>query len=359
MHVPTQAALQTIMPALRQQHEKPDAPAAKIEAGPASHGASNSQKAEAVTLKTSRETAPVGGMTRERLLAEINQDVPPGIDWKAGAHRYLSDYLRKAGSEKVRSYVLAKPFVPFEVGAGDYALFEAVYYLDNLVNLIRLLKMPAESKVLDVACGAGWVSHYLTKFNYKTWGFDISSDFVDLVRERIASDDTLLPVNRSEVEQRFRVHDIEVDVLPSGFGPTSGFDAIVLESCLHHFMDPITALTNLADVLAPGGLMVIIEGENRKGPIKEEFVRVMRETETLERPYPRELLVQVLKMAGLPANEFVGAANGWVGTRSPFARDWGSILAQATEAANIVVCAKDTASLARIFPYLEGTGSSP
>ena len=54
----------------------------------------------------------------------------------------------------------------------------------------------------------------------------------------------------------------------------------------------------------------MIEGENRNGPIRDEYRKVMEETETLERPYSRQLLIEAFELAGLSHYEFLGAVNG-------------------------------------------------
>jgi SAM-dependent methyltransferase len=297
---------------------------------------------------------------REVLLAAIDRDVAPGVDWKSGARRYLAKYFAEWGVEVVERYAFTKPMSPLDPSdtAGN-VLNEATWYLDNFVNLIRLLRLPAGSHVLDVACGGGWLSHYLSRFNYDTWGFDISPEFVSLARRRIANDNLVPPHRRARLGHRFIEHDIEAAPLPPDFGPEGGFDAVVLESCLHHFLDPTEALANLAAVLAPHGVVVVIEGENRQGPIKDEYRTVMEETHTLERPYERDHLVQAARLAGLPAIEFVGMASGWVRERDPRAQVWTQVPADVTRGLNMCVCAKDTATLARFFPYLTLNGSAP
>src|SRR5208282_2932080 len=95
---------------------------------------------------------------------------------------------------------------------------------------------------------------------------------------------------------------------------------------------PISALTHLATALNEGGVIVLIEGENRLGPIKEQYLAVMREFATLERPYARSELERVLVMAGLPCVEFV-------------------------EAMNLAICAKSEHALARLFAHRCAVGA--
>jgi len=41
-----------------------------------------------------------GYSTKEALPADINRDLPPGVDWKAGARRYLEACVKKQASRE-------------------------------------------------------------------------------------------------------------------------------------------------------------------------------------------------------------------------------------------------------------------
>lgn len=228
-----------------------------------------------------------------QLLAEINRDVPPGVDWKAGARRYMDDLYRKHGRADVELYALIKPFV--QLAGGEAALHEFGAYFYNFINLVMTLKPAGGARVLDVACGGGWLSHFLAKLGCAPFGIDLSEEFIALARRRLGAD-SQLNLGEDATAAMFAVHDIEVAKLPPE--RDGSFDVIVLESCLHHFYDPVTAMVNIARALADGGVVVAIEGENRRGPIRDEFMAVMRETDTLERPYTRAQLIEVLALAG-------------------------------------------------------------
>ena len=59
---------------------------------------------------------PPGG---SELLAEINAEVPAGVDWRAGALRYVAAEFEKHGTEAVTRYLLSKPFAPVAPGTGS------------------------------------------------------------------------------------------------------------------------------------------------------------------------------------------------------------------------------------------------
>jgi SAM-dependent methyltransferase len=289
-------------------------------------------------------------LTKADLLAEINRNLPVGVDWKTGARAYIANCFNKVGREPTERHAMDKPFNAMGEGVDPRApLAESVGYLCNLANALGFLQLKGGSRILDVGCGGGWVSHSLSKMGYRTFGIDISDDFIELARKRLAAD-PWLRLTLEEANDRFAVHDIEAVPLPAQFD--NYFDAIWLESCLHHLFDPISALTHLATALNDEGVIVLIEGENRIGPIKEQYLAVMREFATLERPYARSELERALVMAGLPCVEFLGAVNGWF---SPFAQNAEQVVLRSAEAMNLAICAKNEHALKRLFAHRSAT----
>ncbi|HXG98875.1 MAG TPA: class I SAM-dependent methyltransferase [Sphingomicrobium sp.] len=280
------------------------------------------------------------------LLKDINREVPPRIDWQAGAQRYVKSFFDKYGRAATERLALSKPFLPLAPG-DDFALAECTGYAYNFVNLVQRLKPSAGTTVLDVACGGGWFAHYMAKLGCKTLGIDISEDFIDLARRRFR-EDRYLDLPAANIDSLFAVHDIEAEPLPAKYHGT--FDLIVLESCLHHFVDPVAALTHLAAALRDDGLIVVVEGENRKGPIKDEYMSVMREYDTLERPYSRQQIEGVFDLVGLPEREFMGQLNGWFSLEEEIVQKATQWIEMTEDSMNMAICAKTAAPLKRIFP---------
>lgn len=283
------------------------------------------------------------------LLEEINSGLPKDVDWKAGAVAYVANASKTLTSEGVEQYAKTKPM--YFIGSGENylrALEEATRYLSNFTNLLDLLRLPAGSRFMDVACGAGWLSHYLRRYGYETFGIDIAPDFIALAKKRLY-EDPYLQIAPEQTEAMFAVVDIETQSL--GPNHVEKYDAIVLESCFHHFFDPLSALRNLASCLKPDGVVVIIEGENRTGPIREDYMAVMREYATIERPYSRDQLVAIMTACGLPEYEFVGQINGFFSPRDPIWGDATSRLRETEAAMNLAVAAKSSVAIERIFPF--------
>jgi SAM-dependent methyltransferase len=285
---------------------------------------------------------------RAELLERINRDIPKGVDWKRGAERYVASCFEKEGRKNIEAYSFNKPFPRISATNPTPGINECVHYLNNFANALALVKPNGGSRILDVACGGGWVSHFLTKMGYWTYGIDISEDFIDLARRRMVDDPTL-GMCADEARDHFSVLDIEAGGLRAELEGT--FDYVWLESCLHHFVDPVSALENLARALKPDGVIILLEFENREGAIKQEYLDVMREFDTLERPYARADLVAALRLAGLSEVEFVGVINGWFSPNDPVASMLGSHVIAGSGETNIALCAKKPGRLDGIFPH--------
>jgi SAM-dependent methyltransferase len=286
------------------------------------------------------------------LLAEINADLPAGVDWTAGAQRYVMAEIAKYGREPYIRYLLAKPFALVHPGEGGRASrLEDAHYLYNFTNAFALLDLPGGSAVLDVACGSGWISHFFALMGYAAHGFDLCVDMIDITRRRLHQDPGLAEFHPL-LEGRFFQLDIERQKLPSTLAGT--FGAIVLESCLHHFLDPITALSHLVEGLSPEGLVLVIEGEARTGPLNPAYVAVMREFCTLERPYTRDQLTRVLRLAGLPHHRFLGRLNGWFTADDPALAYLTERLRADADALNLAICARTPEALRRVVPHYGG-----
>jgi 2-polyprenyl-3-methyl-5-hydroxy-6-metoxy-1,4-benzoquinol methylase len=300
-------------------------------------------------LTSSKDQAMRG---KAEVLQDINRDLPQGLDWHAGARRNVQHHFSKIGRDRTERYALSKPLARAELASH---LSESVAYLANLVNLLQFLALPPPARVMDVACGAGWLSHYLARLGYETFGFDIADDFIELARRRLSSD-SLLDPPIAGFDGLFAVHNIEARSLgPEHYGL---YDAIVLESCLHHFLDPISALTHLAPCLNERGVVVVIEGENRNGPIRDEYRKVMEETETLERPYSRKLLIETFELAGLYHYEFLGSVNGWFSLDDSRTLRLTDIARADCQNRNLAICAHTESPLLRVCPWRGQSGDT-
>jgi SAM-dependent methyltransferase len=166
------------------------------------------------------------------------------------------------------------------------------------------LELRPGARILDAACGSGWLSEYFARLGYDVTGIDISPQLIAICEERIAA---LPPIDHErKILCRFRVHDVEHSPLDEQF------DTIICYDAMHHLEDATAALKHLAAMLPLGGLLFILEG-NRPAPgsaTEAELAEVMREYGTLESPFDREYLGQLLDNAGFAvAGDYV-SVNG-------------------------------------------------
>ena len=123
----------------------------------------------------------------------------------------------------------------------------------------------------------------------------------------------------------------------------------LFESTLHHFYDPVAALRNTAADLAEDGLVAVIEAA--APPVGSEWhdqnVDLMRRYSTIERPYTREQLHEVLAAAGFEHVAFYQPINGLYRQHSdeltPRTAEWAT-----ADHLNLCFAAQTEAALARI-----------
>ena len=89
-------------------------------------------------------------LTKADLLAEMNRDIPTGVDWKAGARAYVANCFEKYGRGPIERYSMHKPFNMMSEGADPRAaIAESVGYLRNLTNALAFLQLRGGSRILD------------------------------------------------------------------------------------------------------------------------------------------------------------------------------------------------------------------
>lgn len=243
----------------------------------------------------------------EKFLDWLNQNLPQGVDWKEGALDYISARLGEDNGEVVRRSHLTKPFYSV---CGDIPvnqqLQEFTREMTHFLNVLAMLSVSSETRFLDVACGSGWWTHFLSKLNLQVVGTDISSDMIDLTRERLSLDGIPTPESDKFDRVTLLTHDMEESALPQELE----CDIAVLESALHHFVNPIQTLRNISNSLSDDGVIVILEGSS-DGQGDKYCTEIMHRYNTLERPYTREQLVSTLHFAGFAEYQFFCPINGF------------------------------------------------
>jgi SAM-dependent methyltransferase len=308
----------------------------------------------ACILKT--ESSHMNANAEEALLSQINQFLPKDVDWKSGARRYLKDLVHRGGESYLRWHY-TKPFIAeplsgsalhddeSQSGVDKYVLWNELY---PVLNILRKVDLPPNSRVLDVACGPGWISHFIGKMGHRVLGVDISEEMIDIAKERVKAEPyPPFPLEKLNVD--FLVHDLEESPLPT----SDQFDFVLIDSALHHFYSPIQTVRNIATHIAPGGVLAIIEGiAPTSAPPGAIEMAIMRKYHTLERPYTRQQMQQILSFAGFPEAIFFDSVNGLIETSRDIVATLPTI---SSRGMNHVITAKERETLARLAPHLDSS----
>ncbi|KAK4239024.1 methyltransferase domain-containing protein [Achaetomium macrosporum] len=119
----------------------------------------------------------------------------------------------------------------------------------------------SDLRVLDYACGAGIVSMALAPFASVLRGIDISGGMVEQYN------DTARHLGLSPEQMRgVRGNLLEDGEFAAGGPEFTGFHIAVMSMALHHVADPAGMIKKLAERLAPGGSLVIVDWVTPKSP---------------------------------------------------------------------------------------------
>lgn len=215
-----------------------------------------------------------------------------GIDYKKAA----IDYPDKLDAERLH-YLRTKPFYNLANKPpkfrGEGMDVETHRHFCDFANMAAALGLRAGARILDVACGSGWLSEYFARLGYDVTGIDISPKLIQIAEDRVCAVPRMVD-HQTELRCHFRAHDIELAPL------AEKFDAIICYDAMHHFVDEHAVVRHFAAMLPLGGLLFILEGN--RPPIasaaEAELVAVMQKYRTLESPFDPAYLSQLLDQSG-------------------------------------------------------------
>lgn len=141
----------------------------------------------------------------------------------------------------------------------------------------------AGGRILDIGCGPGWTTLFLTRAGYEAVGVDISERMIEIARERSA---------REHLAVEFVVGDMEQLALGR-----NDFDAALFFDCLHHCPAYDAALERAFAHLRPGGYVLLMETTwlHRFSPHARQVVRQFGVTEL---GFTKRQLRSALRAAG-------------------------------------------------------------
>ena len=155
-----------------------------------------------------------------------------------------------------------------------------------LARLVAFAALPENRLVLDAGCGPGLVSEAFLKAGHRVVGVDLSAEMVARARGRGG------PFGGRARFERGSVFD---DV------PGGPFDAAVSRYVVHHVVDPLAFVRRQADLLRPGGVLVVCDHATDPDPnLADAHERLERDRDTT---HTRNLtaggLADLLAAAGL------------------------------------------------------------
>ena len=133
------------------------------------------------------------------------------------------------------AYEASKPFASGPVHFVEWATIAA---------MLEAIALPRGARILDVGCGGGWTSLFLTEAGYSVTGYDLVPTNVELARQR---------ADRWGCDVTFEVADMED--LPAG----NPVDAALVFEALHHSTRHRAALESIGRRLRPGGWLLLGE----------------------------------------------------------------------------------------------------
>ena len=184
---------------------------------------------------------------------ELFADNRPLFDYVRHCGTLVGDVLR--GRESPLETLF--PGGSFELAQGLYERSTTMRYINQLAAagfevLGALMPARAALRVMEIGAGTGGTSSSLlpvlprerTRYRFT----DVSDVFLEQARRRFAS--------WPGVE--FGLFDLEADIESQGYAPAS-FDLIVSANAVHAVKDLRAALRRIKALLAPGGMLVLIE----------------------------------------------------------------------------------------------------
>lgn len=116
--------------------------------------------------------------------------------------------------------------------------------LDYVPEIPLAFKKYNCKRILDIACGSGWLSFYLNEHGFEVTGVDISQSAIRLANEIL------------EERKLNTVQFIQADMFTMNF-PENSFDGILINACFEHldYARGREFLLMIKKYLRPGGIM--------------------------------------------------------------------------------------------------------
>ncbi len=187
----------------------------------------------------------------------------------------------------------AKPFEKivqreFTKQAEQFSQSKAMRQKGGLEILPPLAGVKPNDRVLDLACGPGFVALEFARHAREIVGVDLTAEMLKQARA----------LARSEGFKNVTFRRADVNRLPF---PNKSFDLVVTRASFHHFLEPERVLKEMVRVLKPDGRILISDNTSKNDPEKS---RLQNTIEKLRDPSHVEMLPlknwrRLFKNAGL------------------------------------------------------------
>jgi 2-polyprenyl-6-hydroxyphenyl methylase/3-demethylubiquinone-9 3-methyltransferase len=128
------------------------------------------------------------------------------------------------------------------------------YVIDIFLDRIRS-HVPAGARILDVACGPGYVALELARNGYDVLGIDIADAAIRSARETAATN----PYQEGFGRLRYEVVSFSQEEADRFDGP---FDVVLFSGALHHFKSLDQALALASSLLTKDGIIIASEPQH-------------------------------------------------------------------------------------------------
>jgi ubiquinone/menaquinone biosynthesis C-methylase UbiE len=244
----------------------------------------------------------------------------------AAAESYVSQL-----EEGAVSWLHVKPFDPTP---GNPQYFRLMY---DLLNMLQVLKIPPNGRILEVGSGPGWVTEILLMLGFSIDALEPSGDLIDIARERCAALTTHYRhrANPPVTFHKATLEDIEFE--------EDRFDAILFFDVLHHLVDEEAALVKCYRFLKPHACVGIVEGAWHPDfkALEQMCIDEMARFGTLENPFSTEYLDLLLRRVGFTEVQRYAAVNGFF-SESQLAQQLKNFAAQPIIVSNNVTARKSS-----------------
>jgi ubiquinone/menaquinone biosynthesis C-methylase UbiE len=168
----------------------------------------------------------------------------------------------------------------FRRQAEAYSTMKVVTDPRILDNMVEVSEVRADSRVLDVACGPGFVAMAFAPKCRSVLGIDATDRLVARARTETT--------RRGISNITFTLGNVERMPFRTG-----EFDLATCRFAFHHFAHPREVLAEMARVLKPGARMVIVDMTTAEDPAKSDY---HNRVELLCDPSPPERRAQIIEM---------------------------------------------------------------